>query len=154
MRRPALLLGSGLLALGLAACQPKPSPEQAEQQAETTVCTNLAAVGQALEAVGELTPTSTVGEALKARSDLNAALAKLNQSEEALQKLRVKELQAQAKAFEAEVKKVTQQKDTTLEEAAQELQGKLEPVLAARRAAPAEVNCTVEPAADSAGSDK
>lgn len=150
MRRPALLLGSGLLALGLAACQPKPSPEQAE----TTVCTNLAAVGQALEAVGELTPTSTVGEALKARSDLNAALAKLNQSEEALQKLRVKELQAQAKAFEAEVKKVTQQKDATLEEAAQELQGKLEPVLAARRAALAEVNCTVEPAADPAGSDK
>ena len=154
MRRPALLLGYGLLALGLAACQPKPSPEQAEQQAETTVCTNLAAVGQALEAVGELTPTSTVGEALKARSDLNSALAKLNQSEEALQKLRVKELQAQAKAFEAEVKKVTQQKDTTLEEAAQELQGKLEPVLAARRAALAEVNCTVEPTADPAGSDK
>ena len=141
MRRTTLLLGSPLLALALVACQPKETPEQAEQNAESAVCTNLAAVGTALEAVGELSPSSTVGDALKARSNLSTALAKLDQSEEALDQLRVKELQKQAKAFEKEVEKVAKKKDTTLEQAAEELQVKLQPVLAARSAALAEVDC-------------
>ena len=141
MRRPVLLLGSGLVALALAACQSKPTPEQSEQKAESAVCTNLAAVGEALEAVGELGPTSTVGEAEEARNTLAQAVAKLQDSEAALEKLRIQELQKQVMAFNKEVKTVTSKKSTTLEEAANELQGKLQPVLAARQAAVADVNC-------------
>ena len=44
-------------------------------------------------------------------------------------------------AFNKEAKTITANKSTTLEEAANELQGKLEPVLAARQAAVADVNC-------------
>ena len=141
MRRFALLLGSGLVALVLAACQIKPTPQQTEQKAESVVCTNLAAVGKALEAVGELGPTSTVGEAEQARNNLAQAVANLQDSEAALEKLRIQELQKQVVAFNKDVKKVTANKSTTLEEAANELQGKLEPVLAARQAAVADVNC-------------
>ena len=141
MRRPALLLGSGLMALALAACQNQPTPQQSEQKAESAVCANLAAVGEALEAVGELGPTSTVGDAEQARNNLAKAVAKLQDSEAALEKLRIQELQKQVMAFNKDVKKVTAKKSTTLEEAANELQGKLEPVLAARQAAVADVNC-------------
>ena len=105
------------------------------------VCTNLAAVGKALEAVGELGPTSTVGEAEQARNNLAQAVANLQDSEAALEKLRIQELQKQVVAFNKDVKKVTANKSTTLEEAANELQGKLEPVLAARQAVVADVNC-------------
>ena len=141
MRRPALLLGSGLMALALAACQSKPTPQQSEQKAESAVCANLAAVGEALEAVGELGPTSTVGDAEQARNNLAKAVAKLQDSEAALEKLRIQELQKQVMAFNKDVKTVTANKSTTLQEAANELQGKLEPVLAARQAAVADVNC-------------
>ena len=141
MRRPALLLGTGLLTLALAACQSQPTPRQSEQKAESAVCANLAAVGEALEAVSELGPTSTVGDAEQARNNLAKAVAKLQDSEAALEKLRIQELQKQVMAFNKDVKKVTANKSTTLEEAANELQGKLEPVLAARQAAVADVNC-------------
>ena len=116
--------------LALVACQPKETPEQAEQNAESAVCMNLAAVGTALEAVGELSPSSTVGDAVKARSNLNTALANLDQSEAAHNQLQIKELQKQAKAFEKEVEKVTKHKDATLEQAAEELKVKLQSVLA------------------------
>ena len=141
MRRSALLLGSGLVALALAACQNKPTPQQTEQKAESAICSNLAAVGSALEAVGELSPTSTVGEAEQARSTLAQAVSNLQDSEAALEKLRIQELQKQVLAFNKDVEKVTANKDITLEEAANELQGKLQPVLAAREAAVADVNC-------------
>ena len=143
MRRPALLLGTGLMALTLAACQSKSSPQQSEQKAESAVCANLAAVGEALEAVGKLGPTSTVGDAEQARNTLAKAVAKLQDSEAALEKLRIQELQKQVMAFNKQVKTVTAKKSTTLEEAANELQGKLEPVLAARQAAVADVNCDI-----------
>ena len=68
-------------------------------------------------------------------------MAKLQDSEAALEKLRIQELQKQVMAFNKEAKKITANKSTTLEEAANELQGKLEPVLAARQAAVADVNC-------------
>ena len=70
------------------------------------VCANLAAVGEALEAVGELGPTSTVGDAEQARN-LAKAVAKLQDSEAALEKLRIQELQKQVMAFNKEVKTVT-----------------------------------------------
>ena len=143
MRRAALLLGSGLMALALAACQNKSTPQQSEQKAESAVCANLAAVGEALEAVGELEPTSTVGDAEQARNTLAKAVAKLQDSEAALEKLRIQELQKQVMAFNKQVNTVTAKKSTTLEEAANELQGKLEPVLAARQAAVADVNCDI-----------
>ena len=141
MRRPALLLGTGLMALALAACQNQPTPQQSEQKAESAVCANLAAVSEALEAVSELGPTSTVGDAEQARNNLAKAVAKLQDSEAALEKLRIQELQKQVMAFNKDVKTVTANKSTTLEEAANELQGKLEPGLAARQAAVADVNC-------------
>ena len=144
MRRPALLLGSALVALALAACQSKPTPQQSEQKAESAVCANLAAVGEALEAVGELGPSSTVGDAEQARDNLAKAVAKLQDSEAAREKLRVQELQKQVMAFNKAAKQVTAKKSTTLEEAANELQGKLEPVLAARQAAVADVNCEAD----------
>ena len=109
MRRPALLLGSGLMALALAACQSKPTPQQSEQKAESAVCANLAAVGEALEAVGELGPTSTVGDAEQARNNLAKAVAKLQDSEAALEKLRIQELQKQVMAFNKDVKSHRQQ---------------------------------------------
>ena len=86
-------------------------------------------------------PTSTVGDAEQARNNLAKAVAKLQDSEAALEKLRIQELQKQVMAFNEDVKKVTANKSTTLEEAANELQGKLKPVLAARQAAVADVNC-------------
>ena len=144
MRRPALLLGSALVALALAACQSKPTPQQSEQKAESAVCANLAAVGEALEAVGELGPSSTVGDAEQARDNLAKVVAKLQDSEAALEKLRVQELQKQVIAVNEAAKQVTAKKSTTLEEAANELQGKLEPVLAARQAAVADVNCEAD----------
>ena len=71
-------------------------------------------------------------------------MAKLQDSEAALEKLRVQELQKQVMAFNKAAKQVTAKKSTTLEEAANELQGKLEPVLAARQAAVADVNCEAD----------
>ena len=69
------------------------------------------------------------------------AVSKLQDSEAALEKLRIQELQKQVLAFNKDVEKVTANKEATLEEAANELQGKLQPVLAAREAAIADVNC-------------
>ena len=91
--------------LALVACQPKETPEQAEQNAESAVCMNLAAVGTALEAVGELSPSSTVGDAVKARSNLNTALANLDQLEAALNQLQIKELQTKPRPLRKKLKK-------------------------------------------------
>lgn len=145
MRRPALLLSTGLLALTLVACQQ--NPEKAEKKAELAVCENLAAVGDALANVQALTPTSTVGDAEKAQKALSSAIAGLETSQQSLQKARVRELRDQLKTFNKEVEKVAKQKKLTLAEAAQQLNSKAQPVIAARQEALAEVECIEEPAA-------
>ena len=71
---------------------------------------------------------------------MNTALANLDQSEAALNQLRIKELQKQAKAFEKEVEKVTKHKDATLEQAAEEPKGQTA-ACTGYRAALAEVEC-------------
>lgn len=143
--RPALLIGIGLLALSLGACQQ--SPEKAEKKAEVVVCEQLAAVGAALESVEALTPTSTVGDAEKVQKNLVNALNGLEKSEKALEKARVQILRDQMKTFNQEVDKVAKQKKLTLEQAAQELNTKVQPLIAARQQALADVECVEKPAA-------
>jgi alanyl-tRNA synthetase len=145
MRRTALLLSTGLLALTLMACQQ--NPEKAEKKAELAVCENLAAVGDALANVQALTPKSTVGDAEKAQQALSSAIASLETAQQGLQKARVGELRDQLKTFNKEVEKVAKQKKLTLAEAAQQLRSKAQPVIAARQEALAEIECIEEPAA-------
>ncbi|MFM7085372.1 MAG: hypothetical protein ACKOXO_00005 [Cyanobium sp.] len=142
-RLPALLCLLPLLAA--TACQ-KQNLAQKEQKAEAGVCSQLASVGEALEKVAALKPSSTVGEASDAEQSLGAALAGLETSEQKLEKLRLQAFQGQLKAFRAEVAKVASDKKQTLEQAAEQLRAKAEPVIAARRQLSAAVKCE-EPAA-------
>ncbi|WP_353090753.1 hypothetical protein [Synechococcus lacustris] len=142
--RFALIFASGLMALSLVACQQ--NPEKAEKKAEVAICENLAAVGDAVENVQALTPTSTVGDAVKAQKSLFTAITNLEKSEDSLEKARVRDLRDQLKAFNADVEKVSKQKKLTLEQAAQELRTKAQPLIAARQRALAEVDCIEEPA--------
>ena len=143
MRRSLLAL-SCLLVLTTAGCQRK-DLAQKEQQTEAKICAQLAAVGKALEQVAALKPTSTVGEAVAADQALGSALAGLETAEQTLQKLRLQNFQTQLKTFKGEVARVASDKKQTLEEAAQELKTKSEPVIAARRQLSAAVKCA-EPA--------
>ena len=145
MRRSLLAL-TCLLALASVGCQ-KQTIAQREQKTESKICTQLTNVGKALDQVAALTPTSTVGDAEKAQKNLVTALNGLEKSEKALQKARVRELRDQLKTFNKEVDKVAKQKKLTLEQAAQELRTKAQPVIAARQQALAEVECVEEPAA-------
>ena len=98
-------------------------------------------MGSALEQVGALKPTSTVAEAQAAEQALGQSLEALQISENQLEKLRVEAFQEQLRSFKAEVAKVTADKDVTLEQAADELKGKAAPVIAAREALSAAVEC-------------
>jgi vacuolar-type H+-ATPase subunit I/STV1 len=142
--RFAQIFGGTLLALSLVACQQ--NPEKTEKKAEVAVCENLASVGDAIESVQALTPTSTVGDAVKAQKTLATAINKLEKSEESLEKIRVRDLRTQLKTFNEEVEQVSKQSKLTLEQAAQELKVKAQPVIAARQRALAEVECIEEPA--------
>ena len=139
-RRPNrghLAMATLLIALSVAGCQRK-----SEQALEEAVCTNLEAVGSALEQVGALKPTSTVGEAAAASKALDSALSALNKSEVKLEKARVDAFKGQLKTFNAEVVRVTRDKKLTLEEAAADLKNKAVPVIEARRRLYAQVKCT------------
>ena len=142
--RFALIFGSSLLAFSLVACQQ--NPEKAEKKAEVAICENLAAVGDAIENAQALTPTSTVGDALKAQKTLTTAITNLEKSEAHLEKIRVRDLRDQLKAFNKDLEKVSSQKTLTIEQAAQELRVKAQPVIAARQRALAEVDCIEKPA--------
>lgn len=144
MRRSLIAL-SCLLALAATGCQ-KQDLAKKEQKAEAQICTQLASVGQALDQVAALKPSSTVGEASAADKALAGALAALESSEQKLEKLRLQNFQAQLKAFKGEVAKVASNKDQTLAQAAETLKAKAAPVIAARRALSAAVKCE-EPAA-------
>ena len=77
---------------------------------------------------------------------LASALAGLEKAEQTLEQLRLKNFQTQLQAFKADVAKVASNKGQTLEQAAQQLKTKAEPVIAARRQLSAAVKCE-EPAA-------
>jgi hypothetical protein len=143
--RHSLLALSCLLALGVAGCQSKDLAKK-ELKTEAKICTQLAAVGQALEKVAALKPTSTVGEATAADQALASALGGLEKAEQTLEQLRLQAFQSQLKTFKAEVARVASNKNQTLEQAAAQLKTKAEPVIAARRQLSAAVKCE-EPAA-------
>jgi len=144
MRRPLIAL-SCLVALAAAGCQ-KQDLAQKEAKTEAKICTQLAAVGQALDQVAALKPTSTVGEATAADKALESALSGLQSAEQSLEKLRLQNFQNQLKSFKGEVARVASNKNQTLEQAALTLKAKSVPVIAARRALSAAVKCE-EPAA-------
>jgi hypothetical protein len=144
MRRPLIAL-SCVLALAAAGCQ-KQDLAQKEAKTEAKICSQLAAVGKALDQVAALKPTSTVGEATAADRALATALSGLETAEQSLEKLRLQNFQTQLKAFKGEVATVASNKNQTLEQAALTLKAKSVPVVAARRALSAAVKCE-EPAA-------
>jgi recombination DNA repair RAD52 pathway protein len=144
MRRPLIAL-TCLVALAVTGCQ-KQDLAKKEQKTETQICSQLAAVGQALDQVAALKPSSTVGEAAAADRALASALAALEKSEQKLEQLRLQNFQTQLKAFKGEVATVASNKDQTLQQAAEALKAKAAPVIAARRALSAAVKCE-EPAA-------
>jgi hypothetical protein len=144
MRR-ALLAFACLISLGAAGCQSKDLAKK-EQKAEAQICAQLADAAKALEQVAALKPTSTVGEAVAADRALGSALAALERSEQKLEQLRLQNFRTQLTAFKADVAAVAADKKQTLEEAADELKSKAQPVIEARRALTAAVQCE-EPAA-------
>jgi hypothetical protein len=77
---------------------------------------------------------------------LGSALAALERSEQKLEQLRLQNFRTQLSAFKAEVATVAADKKQTLEQAADELKAKAQPVIEARRALTAAVKCE-EPAA-------
>ena len=140
MRRTILALGA-VLSLALAACQ-KQDTAKMEQKTEGEICTQLAAVGVALEKTAALTPQSTVGEAEAANKELGSSLKALSEEEKKLQELRLQDFRKQVKTFKKDVATVANSKKLTLEEAAGQLKGKAQPLLAAHKQLTAEVYCS------------
>ena len=135
----SVLAMAALMAFAIGGCQQNLTTQKAKT--EKLICTQLAEVGQALDAVAALKPTSTVGDAKKADQALATALTKLEASEEKLENLRLKAFKAQLRTFKGEVEKVSRNKGLTLEMAANLLKAKAAPVIAARQALNAEVEC-------------
>lgn len=144
MRRSLVAL-SCLVGLATAGCQGHLA--QKELKTERKICDQIAAVGQALDQVSQLQPSSTVGEAKAADQALATALAGLKTSDQTLEKLRLEAFQKQLNAFKGEVSKVTSNKSLTLAQAAADLKAKAQPVIQARRALSASVKCEEAPAA-------
>jgi len=144
MRRSLVAL-SCLVGLATAGCQGDLA--QKELKTEGKICDQIAAVGQALDQVSQLQPSSTVGEAKAADQALATALAGLRTSDQTLEKLRLEAFQKQLNGFKAEVSKVTSNKSLTLAQAAADLKVKAQPVIQARRALSASVKCEEAPAA-------
>ena len=140
MRLPLqAVIGAGFLALALGGCQQN-LPEQ-KAKTEKAICRELAAVGQALEGVAALKPTSTVGEAQAADRALASAVAALEASQEQLENLRLKTCKTPLRSFRGEVQRVAANQKLTLEQAAQVLKAKSGPLIAARKALNTEVDC-------------
>jgi hypothetical protein len=137
--RPLLVVATAVVAFAIGGCQQN-LPEQ-KAKTEQLICTQLAEAGQALESVAALKPTSTVGEAKAADQALASALTKLEASQEKLENLRLKAFKAQLRTFRGEVEKVSRNKGITLEMAANLLKAKAAPLIAARQALTAEVDC-------------
>ena len=89
-------------------------------------------VDQAVAVVNALTPESTVAQAEKARQSLDQALKTLDVAEEKLGQAEFSEYRDQVQIFRNAVDEIREQKDLTLAEAADQLKGKVAPVIAAR----------------------
>ena len=124
------------LSLALVACQ------SAEKKADNdevkvvkgveAVCAAQADVDAALLKVNELTPESTVADAQQAGDKLKGALSALSKAEGQLEKAEVNEYRDQVEIFRKAVDEVSKKKDLTLAEAADQLKGKVSPLIAAR----------------------
>ena len=129
---------SGLLVLSLtlASCQSasqKASKDEVKvEQGVELVCSARNDVDQAVEAVYALTPQSTVDQAEQASKTLNKALKKLKRADQKLSKAELREYRDQVKIFRDAVDEVRRNKELTLAEAADQLKGKAEPVVAAK----------------------
>ena len=143
--RPCLPVLAGLLAFSAAACGTQNLADK-EARTEAKICSQLTAIGQALEQVAALKPTSTVGEAVAADRALATALAGLDTAEQTLEALRLQNFQNQLKTFKGQVAAVASNKNQTLEQAAVQLKAKSQPVISARRQLSSAVKCD-EPAA-------
>jgi len=133
-----------VLSLAAAGCQ-RTDLTQQTRKTEARICTELAAVNQALVQVAALTPSSTVGEARAAQQQLEKSIAALETSENQLQKLRVETFRKLLQGFRTEVAKASANKAQTLEQAANALKPKAEAVIAARKALSAAVQCEEPP---------
>ncbi len=143
--RPLLVVSAAVAALAIGGCQQNLTAQKAKT--EKLICVQLAEVGQALERVAALKPTSTVGEAKAADQALAKAVTKLEASEEKLENLRLKTFKTQLRTFRGEVERVSRNKGLTLEMAANLLKAKAAPLISARQALTAEVDCVETPAA-------
>jgi hypothetical protein len=142
--RPLLVVTAAVAALAIGGCQQNLNEQKAKT--EKLICVQLAEAGQALERVAALKPTSTVGEAKAADQALASAVTKLEASQEKLENLRLKTFKQQLRTFRGEVETVSRNKGLTLEMAANLLKAKAAPLIAARQALTAEVDCVPTPA--------
>ena len=152
MRLTPLAL-AGLIGLTCTACQ-QGNLAQKEQKVETTICSQLEAAGAALEQVAALKPSSTVAEAETANQALRQAMTGLEKAETQLEQLRLQNFRTQLKTFQGEVAKVAANKSLTLAQAANELKGKAQPVINARRDLAKAVQCQSESSSPAAGTKK
>ena len=124
------------LSLTLVSCQSSSEKAANDQvkvaQGVELVCSARDEVDRAVEALNALTPESTVAQAEKTTKSLDQALKTLSNSKEQLNKAEVSEYRDQVKIFRDAVEEVRKDKDLTLAEAAEQLKGKAEPVIAAR----------------------
>jgi hypothetical protein len=98
-------------------------------------------VEKALAKVDDLTPASTVADAEAAGASLKKALATFDQAETELQTAKLKEYRDQVEIYEKFVGEIRQNKTMTLEEAAQQLKTKADPVIAAHEQLAETVAC-------------
>ena len=147
------------LSLALVACQ---SAEKKANNDEVkvvkgveAVCAAQADVDAAVDQVNGLTPDSTVADAQQAGDKLKGALSALNKAEGQLEKAEVKEYRDQVEIFRKAVDEVSKKKELTLSEAAEQLQGKAAPLLAAREQLASTTVCidAVDDSADDSADD-
>ena len=124
------------LSLGLVACQSAAQKADTDEvkvgQGVEAVCAAQTDVDEAVATVNALTPQSTVADAQQAGDKLKVALSALNKAEGQLEKAEVKEYRDQVEIFRNAVDEVSQNKDLTLAEAAEQLKSKAAPLMAAR----------------------
>jgi hypothetical protein len=72
-------------------------------QGPAGLCADLALLEQSLQKVEQLSPTSTIAEAKKARDDVNFALSELQEASSTLPAIQVSKLQTSFESFNAEL---------------------------------------------------
>ena len=72
-------------------------------QGQAGLCADLVLLEQSLQKLDELSPTSTIAEAKKARDDVNFALSELQEASSTLPAIQVSKLQTSFESFNAEL---------------------------------------------------